>query len=162
MERLRRWGRRFTAVDTALGWAERVYLLYMLGISTIVGAVGGVITWIIQNFVYGLLAFFGIWTLVTALQAFRVVRRFPTGATTTAEPESGAISEPGLSAQEIAERRIANRSVRILDLLRIAGSDDSTIDGWTFEICTILGPGVITTAALPRPPEKGRGNTAIA
>lgn len=105
MGRFAAWGRRFRAADTALGWAERIYLLYMLGLSTIVGSVFGVITWIVQNFVYGILAFFGTWTLVTALQAFRVIRRSAPTGEPNAPPQSeeATAQHPAPPTAELAE-----------------------------------------------------------
>src|SRR5215216_4871743 len=155
MEWLRRWGGRFRAADAALSWAERAYLVYMVGLSTIVSAVFGVITWILQNFVYGLLAFFGVWTLVTALQAFRVIKRPTSTGETEHEVEQvrDGSGVPGIPEHMIAERHIRyhENPIRLVDLLEVTG-EGGVLRDFQFDHCILEGPGVINIEGpFPKP-----------
>jgi hypothetical protein len=155
MEWLRRWGGRFRAADAALSWAERAYLVYMVGLSTIVSAVFGVITWILQNFVYGLLAFFGVWTLVTALQAFRVIKRPTSTGETEHEVEQvrDGSGVPGIPEHMIAERHIRyhENPIRLVDLLEVTG-EGGVLRDFQFDHCILEGPGIINIQGpFPKP-----------
>ncbi len=136
----------------------------MLGISTIVGAVFGVITWFIQNFASGILVFFGTWTLVTALQAFRVIKRAPPRPTTPEEPEpeSAALQAPPTSSvlsshppvqdhevpQLLATRRVQGRSFQIEQFVRhraftLLRDVHLQINQMRFVDCYIYGPAIV-------------------
>jgi hypothetical protein len=69
-----------------------------------------------------------------------------------------AATEVGLPPNVATEGRIANCDFRILDLLRLAGTDGSYIVEKEFENCTIRGPGIITREGKP-PGDKGTHGT---
>lgn len=112
----KRWWQWISAIDTALSWAGRAWMGYLLLTSTGAGVLLGTIAWLAQNFVYGVWAFLGTWVLITAAQAFRVVKH--SGG---APPERSAESKAEDSTRQSPQLSEADRT----ELQRLRGKVES-------------------------------------
>jgi hypothetical protein len=106
---LKRWWQWLSAIDAALSWAGRIWMGYLLLTSTGVGLFVGGLAWLFQNFVYGIWAFLGTWVLVTALQAFRVIKHSPSPSSAATQPITEE-SQAQVREVEQAEARAAENA----------------------------------------------------
>ncbi len=157
MDRLRAWWRWISGADTALSWAERVLRLF--GVSASVGALSGLIAWVLQNPYFALVLGLAVWLAVLMgllYQLAKKAERMPEedsreqiaqeydvdpGEAAPLTPRSNFRPPEGSERARISLPEMAHKKMLAIEKGKILVLKNST-----FEDCDIHGPAILTLA----------------